>query len=245
MTPYHWKVIEGDCIQRLGDLDPEQATNRGSFYTSNITYPDGIKTKDLVGIPWMVAFALRADGWYLRSEVIWHKPNPMPESVTDRPTKSHEQIFLLTKNPRYFYDADAIADRSIHAGKEVSLGQKSLSVGQAAGAGVAPSGNGTAASMVVPNTRNKRSVWTVPTKPYADAHFATFPPDLILPCILAGAPEGAIVLDPFAGASTTGIVATRLNRSYVGIELNPEYVRMGRERLRNDAPLFNIDAEAA
>jgi DNA modification methylase len=190
----------------------------------------------------MVAFALRADGWYLRSDIIWAKPNPMPESVTDRPTKAHEYLFLLTKSPRYFYDADAIRAEATHAGQTISLGPKSMSVGQATGRGVEASGNGTASEYVVAEGRNKRSVWTVTTQPFPGAHFATFPPKLIEPCILAGSPEGELVLDPFAGAGTTGVVALRHSRSFVGIELNPAYAQMARNRIYDDAPLLNLEA---
>ena len=169
----------------------------------------GIKIKDLVGIPWMVAFALRADGWYLRSEIIWHKPAPMPEPVRDRPTKSHEQIFLLTKSPRYFYDAEAIREPATDA---------------------------------LPHSPGKRSVWTVNTTPFPGAHFATFPPKLIDPCILAGSSTGDTILDPFSGAGTTGLVALRHDRDYIGCELNPEYAQMSRERITDDAPLLNYEA---
>lgn len=378
----------------------EQALNERSFSRRP---PSGLKPKDLVGIPWMVAFALRADGWYLRSDVIWAKPNPMPESITDRPTKAHEYLFLLTKGPRY--DADAIREDAIHAGETVTLGPKSLSKGQATGMAREPSGNGKADSVVVAAGRNKRSVWTVTTQPFPGAHFATFPPKLIEPCILAGsapfvlecpeckveckddetrhlrtlrstvhdseagelhasvlqpdlrepshgsdqgdeygqlpqregvqaglltgASDGAgerlrfgaslgdgredratvdggrscpsperrpsgqrprksavdaeaearqaaeasgqadhlsalsgqdcgerscpacgsalterrsVVLDPFSGAGTTGLVALRHDRDYIGIELNPEYAAMSRERIREDAPLLNLEA---
>lgn len=180
------------------------------------------KPKDLLGIPWMVAFALRADGWYLRSEIIWAKPNPMPESVTDRPTKAHEYVFLLSKSPRYFYDADAI--REPHADGKW---------GGEDGPTLNPAG------------RNKRSVWTVATQPFAGAHFATFPPKLIEPCILAGCPEGGMVLDPFAGAGTTGMVALRHGRSFVGVELNQQYAAMARERIIGDVPLLNSVGEVA
>ena len=293
--------------------------------------PEGIKPKDLVGIPWMLAFALRADGWYLRRDIIWAKPNSMPESVTDRPTSSHEYLFLLTKSARYFYDAEAIREPATFAGPN---GPQKSPYAQALG-------------------RNKRSVWPIATKPFAAAHFATFPPDLVEPCILAGSPEkacsdcgapwvagdgermldlsrpqarraqeladaacltpahidairscgvsdagkaqitqtgfgkndedvqaladeakealggyyrefllarpsrgasaptceceaeatAAMVLDPFAGAATTGLVATRHNRDFIGIELNEEYVELGRDRIRNDAPLLNEPAE--
>jgi len=247
-----------------------QKTNRGSFYASRFELASsGLKPKDLCGIPWRVAYALQADGWYLRSDIIWAKPNPMPESVTDRPTKAHEYLFLLSKRPRYYYDADAI--------KREESGP------------------------------NRRSVWTITTRPYSAAHFATFPPDLPERCIKAGTSEhgccetcrapwardmeivqpgtreegsaravamghsssgptacnrageptqkrtigwtpgcacgagqsSCLVLDPFSGAGTTGMVARRLQRSYVGIEQSPEYADMSRRRIESDAPLFN------
>jgi DNA modification methylase len=197
----------------------------------------GCKPKDLIGIPWMVAFALRADGWYLRSDIIWAKLNPMPESVTDRPTKAHEYLFLLSKHPRYYYDADAIKeeDQGRAAEDRASLINNDHSSIQLSGRGGFAGGNG----------RNKRSVWTVATQPYSGAHFATFPPKLIEPCILAGSRPGDTILDPFNGAGTTGLVALRHDRSYVGIELNPEYAEMARWRLRDDAPLLNTGLEEA
>ena len=191
----------------------------------------GLKPKDLIGIPWRVAFALQADGWYLRQDIIWHKPNPMPESVTDRCTKAHEYIFLLSKSERYFFDSDAMKEPATHAGKRVSLGDKSFSKGQAAGAGMAPSGNGLADHYDVPETRNRRSVWTVATRPYKGAHFATYPPALIEPCILATSRPGDIVLDPFMGSGTTAQVALQHGRQYMGCELNPDYDALQRERL--------------
>jgi len=193
--------------------------------------PEGCKTKDLIGIPWMLAFALRADGWYLRQDIIWHKPNPMPESVQDRCTKAHEYIFLMSKSQKYYYDAEAIKEDAGNAGKRITLGEKSFSKGQANGANVKPSGNGNAEFYDVPENRNKRSVWTVTTKPYAGAHFAVFPSDLIEPCILAGAPVGGIVLDPFMGSGTTAQVAQDLGRQYLGCELNPEYETLQNKRL--------------
>jgi len=189
-----------------------------------------LKPKDLIGIPWRVAFALQADGWYLRQDIIWHKPNPMPESVTDRCTKAHEYIFLLSKSAKYYFDSDAIKERATNAGKRVSLGPKSFSKGQAAGVGVKASGNGLADHYDVPETRNRRSVWTVNTKPYKGAHFATFPPDLIRPCILAGCPVGGTVLDPFGGSGTTGKVALEEGRKATLIELNGEYITLIKNR---------------
>ncbi len=190
----------------------------------------GLKPKDLVGIPWRVAFALQADGWYLRSDIIWHKPNPMPESIKDRPTKAHEYVFLMSKSPRYYYDAEAIKERASEGGRVISLGPKSFSKGQAAGKGVSRSGNATKDTFQVSDKRNKRSVWTVPTRPFSGAHFACYPPDLIKPCIMAGCPEGGTVLDPFFGSGTTGMVAESLGRQWFGIELNPEYEPLIRQR---------------
>lgn len=193
---------------------------------------EGLKEKDLIGIPWMLAFALRADGWYLRQDIIWHKPNPMPESVQDRCTKAHEYIFLLSKSERYFFDSEAMQEPAINAGKRISLGEKSFSKGQANGANVRASGNGLEDFYDVPEKRNRRSVWTITTKPYDGAHFAVFPQDLIEPCILAGAPVGGIVLDPFMGSGTTAQVAQNLGRKYLGCELNQEYEKLQNERLR-------------
>ncbi len=196
--------------------------------------PDGLKAKDLIGIPWRLAFALQADGWYLRQDIIWHKPNPMPESVRDRCTKAHEYVFLMSKSARYYFDNAAIQEPATNAGKVVSLGIKSMSAGQAAGSGVKASGNGLSDTYTVVGARNRRSVWTVATKPYSGAHFATFPPALIEPCILAGSKPGDVILDPFFGAGTTGLVAKRLGRSCIGIELNPSYAEIAEKRIAND-----------
>jgi DNA modification methylase len=190
----------------------------------------GLKPKDLVGIPWRLAFALQADGWYLRSDIIWHKPNPMPESVTDRPTKAHEYIFLLAKQERYFYDADAIRE-AVAPGNEGATngfyGNRAQSMGRK------PSGNEALPIFQQPirsELRNKRSVWTIPTQPYAEAHFATFPEELPKLCILASTKLGDTVLDPFAGSGTTGQVAIELGRKVILIELNPDYCEMIRTR---------------
>jgi len=191
-----------------------------------------LKPKDLVGIPWMVAFALRADGWYLRSDIIWSKPNPMPESVTDRPTKAHEYIFLLSKSARYFFDADAIAED----GAEPLRVRTNEPFGGANGASVRHGAQSAVNGTIT--TRNKRSVWTVSTQPYPEAHFATFPEKLIEPCILAGSREGDTVLDPFGGSGTTGAVAIRHQRSAVLCELNPDYVELARKRIGAVAPLL-------
>jgi DNA modification methylase len=165
----------------------------------------GLKNKDLMGMPWRVAFALQGAGWWLRSDVIWHKPTAMPESVRDRPTRSHEYLFLLTKSKLYHYDADAI--------RETAVSDEYM-------------------------VRNARTVWSVASQPFKGAHFACFPPKLVEPCVLAGSRLGDLVLDPFCGAGTTGLVAHRLGRHFVGIEINPDYVAMARQRIIDDAPLL-------
>jgi hypothetical protein len=185
----------------------------------------GLKTKDLIGIPWMLAFALRADGWYLRQDIIWHKPNPMPESVQDRCTKAHEYIFLLSKSQKYYYDHESIKDPV-----KQDWGTRDRSDGKYhnEGSGLQPH-SGLEKSY---ETANKRSVWTVTTKPYEGAHFAVFPQDLIEPCIMAGAPVGGVVLDPFMGSGTTAQVAQNLSRKYLGCELNTDYKPLQDKRLR-------------
>lgn len=199
--------------------------------------PENCKPKDLVGIPWMLAFALRADGWYLRSDIIWAKPNPMPESVTDRPTKAHEYLFLLSKRERYWYDADAI--REAHLPESLKRYEYGLNVSAPAdgyvNAGAAnPRAIGHAeklADNINPLGRNKRTVWTIATEPYPEAHFATFPTALVTPCVLAGCPEGGTVLEPFAGSGTTLQVAKELGRKSIGIELNADYAKLATQRL--------------
>jgi DNA modification methylase len=209
--------------------------------------PLGLKSKDLVGIPWRVAFALQTDGWYLRQDIIWHKPNPMPESVTDRCTKAHEYIFLLAKSPKYYFDNEAIKERATWiedrpSGMERNGEQyrdkvrgKYSDTKKYGGGGttfVGHSGytkaDGTSSWS---EFRNRRSVWTITTKPFKDAHFATFPEDLIVPMIKAGCPKNGVVLDPFIGSGTTAVVARRLGRNYLGIELNPAYIKMAEKRL--------------
>ena len=192
---------------------PGATGNQGNIASANgyrISAGGYLKPKDLCGIPWRVAFALQADGWWLRQDIIWSKPNPMPESVTDRCTKAHEYLFLLSKNERYYFDQEAIKIKSNRAGEICGTGPKSLSRGSAKGASVNPSGNAVDGGFVVsPEMANKRSVWEIATAPFAEAHFATFPPALIEPCILAGCPKGGAVLDPFGGAGTTGLVADK------------------------------------
>jgi DNA modification methylase len=226
----------------------------------------GLKPKDLVMVPARSAIALQADGWWVRQDIIWSKPNPMPESVLDRCTKSHEYLFLLSKSERYYFDAEAIAE-PVSQGTVLRMSQLGLDeqygsdrvpgktngpmkpvlkrsgnkARKPASARGVPDGQGKNQCGSVPwegATRNKRSVWTVTTRPFKEAHFATFPPALIEPCILAGCPEGGTVLDPFGGAGTTGLVADRHKRNAILIELNPEYAEMARRRIKNDSPLF-------
>lgn len=242
------------------------------------------KPKDLVGVPWLTAFALRTDGWYLRSDIIWSKPNPMPESVTDRPTKAHEYIFLMSKSARYYYDQGAIREPLRDASiarliqdveaqegssrvpgktngnmKAVRFGGtkygdddseysrtksgKEWTPKQAGSGGINDNRSGyfdkDTGEPLCGVTANKKTVWEVTTQGYSEAHFATFPPKLIEPCIKAGCPEGGTVLDPFSGAGTTGLVSSRFNRNYIGIELNKDYVEMSRKRIEQDAPMFN------
>jgi DNA modification methylase len=207
----------------------KQTTHKGSI--RGAIKPQGeVKAKDLIGIPWMLAFALRADGWYLRQDIIWHKPNPMPESVRDRCTKAHEYIFLLSKSERYYFDADAIKEPSIDP--ESHKGMRARSKDKREGNILFATKVGNNAEGKVYATRNKRSVWTVTTKPYKGAHFATFPPDLIEPCILAGARKGDIVIDPFMGSGTTAQVAVQHGRQYLGCELNKEYEELQKNRLK-------------
>jgi site-specific DNA-methyltransferase (adenine-specific) len=198
-----------------------------------------VKHKDIIGIPWRVAFALQADGWYLRQDIIWHKPNPMPESVTDRCTKAHEYIFLLSKSARYFYDAEAVQepcseDMQIRAAKGHTRGGNGK---VDASRNDSETLRGEASKVIdVSSGRNRRSVWTVTTKPYRAAHFATFPPDLIRPCILAGCPTGGTVLDPFGGSGTTGQVAMEEGRNAILCELNEDYVGLIRKRIDGVTP---------
>lgn len=232
----------------------------------------GLKPKDLIGIPWEVALALRADGWYLRRDIIWHKLNPMPESVRDRPSTAHEYVFLLSKSERYYYDAEAIVEPvspnthmrlsqdvanqvgSDRANGGAKTNGKMKAVGRnshanvdrvprvrklaAAGSGIKNNDSFNAATCLPVTHRNKRSVWSLATEAFSEAHFATFPPALVEPCILAGSPAGGTVLDPFGGAGTTAMVADRLQRDAIMIELNPEYAAIAERRIRGDAGMF-------
>ena len=195
----------------------------------------GYKPKELMGMPWRVAFALQADGWYLRQDIIWSKPNPMPESVTDRCTKAHEYLFLLTKSPRYYYDAEAIKEEAVHAGRVVKASNpETAKNAQKGDFGATAAGFSRHDTLVT--DRNKRSVWTVATMPFKEAHFATFPEALIEPCILAGSRPGDRVLDPYMGAGTTAVVCARLASRWVGCELSPEYADIIRRRLVHTQP---------
>lgn len=190
------------------------------------------KQKQLIGIPWRVAFALQDSGWYLRQDIIWHKPNPMPESIRDRCTKAHEYIFLLSKSPKYYFDSEAIKEPSKHPNAKASWSCESRKARghQVGGKPVGNEANGTKYNGSI--KRNKRSVWTVTPKHFKGAHFATFPPDLIEPCVLAGCPKEGIVLDPFMGSGTTGLVAKKHGRDFIGIELNEEYLKIAEKRIK-------------
>jgi DNA modification methylase len=223
----------GTCWLNLGDsyaaARSYQVTDtkwRDVGNTKGSEIPSGLKPKDLVGIPWRVAFALQADGWYLRSDIIWAKPNPMPESVTDRPTKAHEYLFLLTKSARYYFDADAVREDA----KPWNGGQvRAPKFGPERMAGAGAAGT-TVKTFDTIKGANLRSVWTIATRPYPGAHFAVFPPELPERCIKAGCPELGTVLDPFAGSGTTGMVANRLSRRAILIDLNASYLRQQMER---------------
>lgn len=251
--------------------------NLGAQHGGRIMAGGNLKPKDLCMIPNRLAIALQDAGWWVRSEIIWHKPNPMPESISDRPTTSHEKIWLLTKSERYLYNADAIREpvsESTHArlsqDVQAQIGSLRANGGTRAerpmkavgrnsrqnvdriqvsrklalpGEGIKNNSSMDAALAIMPETRNSRNVWTIPTSGYSDAHFATFPPELAERCIKAGCPPSGMVLDPFAGAGTTGLVADRLQRSSVLIELNPEYAAMARRRIHDDAPLLVEAAE--
>ena len=225
----------GDSYSSGGRTTTTNQTLRGDK-DYGVTRPkpsEGIKPKDLIGIPWRVAFALQADGWYLRQDIIWHKPNPMPESVKDRCTKAHEYIFLLSKSPKYYFDNEAIKEDAKFPDGPDSADKIRKGVGKH-GMDTRSGLNKIGAI----SKRNKRSVWTITTKPFKGAHFATFPMDLIEPCVLAGCPEGGTVLDPFGGSGTTAQVANSHNRDAILIELNEEYIEIAKERIAPDGDLF-------
>jgi len=206
-----------------GNLNTPSGNNEPAYFSHPRKFNHDVKDKDLLGIPWRVAFALQADGWYLRQDIIWHKPNPMPESVRDRCTKAHEYIFLLSKAERYYFDSLAMQEPASKgaAGSQFHTGKTAAH----------QLGRSSEAERVDGETRNRRSVWTVATKPYKGAHFATFPPDLIRPCILAGCPKDGTVLDPFGGSGTTAQVALEEGRKAVLCELNTDYIALAHKRL--------------
>jgi len=225
-----------DGVVRLTDKSKKQKTSNGTHQgTFTKTIIDGLKPKDLVGIPWRVAFALQADGWWLRQDIIWHKPNPMPESVTDRCTKSHEYLFLLTKSAKYYFDNEAIKEdakwSSDNRAGEGRLTYDGKRQGQ--------DGTGQEAFVSIVDKRNRRSVWTIPTKPFRGAHFAVMPEALVEPCILATSRQDDTILDPFTGSGTVAVVSLRHGRNYIGTELNPEYVDIAKQRITDDNPMFN------
>lgn len=239
-------------VRRVLKNDGTLWLNIGDSYVSSNSEYSNCKRKDLIGAPWLLAFALRNDGWYLRQDIIWEKPNAMPESVKDRCTKSHEYIFLFSKQSKYYFDYEAIKEPAVGFNNIVPAGSKGtlrpnsrLRKGNSRtfrGGGVYTKGqsfNNSAEIMReshgnnenMTGLRNKRSVWTVATQGYKEAHFATFPEKLIEPCVLAGSRDGGIILDPFIGSGTTAVVAKKHNRGFIGIELNPEYVEMAKRRL--------------
>jgi len=236
----------GGCVFQNGRTDgrTSHTTDRARGREKISTLSPGLKVKDLIGLPWRVAFALQAAGWYLRSDIIWAKPNPMPESVTDRPTKAHEYLFLLTKSERYFYDATAIAEASSEESgwaRQRSRGVDTWKYNDTAERAATAGEGNDHGTFGVFGTRNKRSVWTIPTLPYAGAHFATMPEALVEPCILAGCPLGGIVLDPFVGSGTVVAVAERLGRQGVGLDLAYQGLATVRTRQRG----FRFDAIGA
>lgn len=209
-----------------GNLNTPSGNNEPAYFSQPRKFNHDVKDKDLLGIPWRVAFALQADGWYLRQDIIWHKPNPMPESVRDRCTKAHEYIFLLSKSERYFFDSEAMKEPSANPERAGKL-ERSFSTGKPDAVLRQDVGR----AVMRTETSNRRSVWTVPTRPYKGAHFATFPPDLIRPCILAGCPKDGTVLDPFGGSGTTALVALEEGRKAVLCELNTDYIALAHKRL--------------
>lgn len=214
-------------------MNYKQGTNRGTLGKATLVKQcAGCKPKDLIGIPWMLAFALRADGWYWRDTIIWNKPSCMPESVKDRTTKSHEYILLFSKSKKYYFDCDAIAEEAVSYDtiiRERGDDKLNNTPGRTKMGGLVRNDY---------KTRNKRSVWSVATQPLHEAHFATYPEKLIVDCIKAGCPENGIVVDPFMGSGTTAIVARKLNRNYIGFELNAEYLKIAKKRIRKELGLF-------
>jgi DNA modification methylase len=225
--------ISGSIGQR-GAAARQSHIDGGSGRAMDKSRIPGLKPKDLIGAPWMLAFALRADGWYLRSDIVWSRPNPMPESVTDRPTKSHSYVFLLTRSPRYFFDQEAVREPHESDGRGGFSNKETAKWAH----GVMPDGSPLTSqvnAIVNPNGRNIRSVWTIPTQPYPEAHFATFPEELARRCIAAGSREGDVILDCFVGSGTVCYVARKLGRRAIGIDLNAEYLELAAERLQQQS----------
>jgi len=231
----------GDCYatakngRDASNIVGDDRTFRNKPFT---TIQGQLKNKDLVMMPNRIAIALQDDGWWIRSEIIWHKPNPMPESIKDRPTSAHEKIWLITKNKKYYYDADAIKENTTQATKDRDKYKRTNYQKESWSEKINHLNPTKNTHRNCGDKRNKRNVWTVTTKPFKAAHFATFPPDLIEPCIKAGCPEGGVVLDPFSGAGTTGIVAKKFNRKAILIELNPEYNVIAKERINQQFGMF-------
>ncbi len=229
-------VNMGDSYNGVGRGEKANGLQVAARFTTQRTV-SGLKPKDLCGIPWRVAFALQADGWWLRQDIIWHKPNPMPESVTDRCTKAHEYLFLLTKSARYYFDAEANKEPAC------DWSQPGRVKRDEPGGRASPEWNGGPHRGFhdldfSTRGRNRRSVWTIATQPYPEAHFATYPEALVEPCVKAGCPEGGTVLDPFCGSGTTGAVAVRWGRHFVGIELNHDYIKLAEARIGRERGLF-------
>jgi DNA modification methylase len=228
-----WNVGDSYSSGKRTSTTNQSLRGNKNYGVTRTPVQNGIKEKDLLMIPNRVAIALQDAGWYIRSEIIWHKPNPMPESVKDRPTSCHEKIWLITKSKKYYYDADAIKEKSLTFDNNIrdrDTTKLNNTPGRSKMGGLKENNY---------LTKNKRNVWTVTTKPFKGAHFATFPKDLIEPCIKAGCPEDGIVLDPFGGAGTTGIVASLNNRNSILIELNPEYIKLAKDRIEKELGLFN------
>lgn len=236
-----WLNIGDSYATRSGPQPPTNTRNQCDHTAKKV--PTGYKYKDLIGIPWLLAFSLRADGWYMRADIIWQKPNAMPESCKDRPTRAHEYIFLLSKSERYYYDAEAIKEPAVgFPGSQNPDARRRGNAKTFRGGNVYTHDRAKANSATVEREshglalnesgkRNRRSVWTIATRPYKGAHFATFPEELVRPCILAGSRAGDTILDPFAGSGTTGEVAAQEGRDFIGIEINPNYCEMIRQRL--------------
>lgn len=249
-----WLNMGDNYAANRGTQPSPTNTRNKTGHVSGMAVPIGLKSKDMVGQPWRLAFALQEAGWYLRQDIIWAKSNPMPESVRDRCTKAHEYLFLLSKNERYYYDFNAMQEPvngGAHArSKGNGVNRKNTLLGRYSGERkLATSGSGTkhndsmdSALSVMPDTRNRRSVWTFPTEAFKEAHFATFPQALVEPCILAGSKPGDIVFDPFMGSGTVAQVAQRLGRKWIGAELNPDYINLQGNRTRQAGLILEVAA---